>query len=62
MTIFSKEEMWRVAKEQMGTECAWTIPSLQVITLYGPEDVEELYEFLRAYHEELVDLHEKGIV
>lgn len=60
--IFSSEQMWEAAVNQMGTECAWTVPSLQVITLYGPEDVAELYKALQDAHWKAVELYEKGIV
>ena len=59
--IFTREEMWRVAVEQMGSYSVGP-NDFNSIVLDGPEDVEELYKALQESHWRAVDLREKGIV
>ena len=60
MSIFTKEQMWQVAKDTIGIEILY--PSTPAIVLYDYGDLEQLYIALRAAHEEAVELYEKGIV
>lgn len=58
--IFTKEMMWQAAVRQMGTS-GDSFTGLDVIILYTPEDVAELYEALQLAHASCVDHYERKI-